>query len=83
MARGFIYLAAVVDWYSRRALSWKVSTTMDVHFCLEAVEEAIEKYGIPEIMNTDQGSQFTNPSFTGLLKDSRSKNTTMTTARSQ
>ena len=69
MARGFIYLAAVVDWFSRRVLSWKISTTMDAHFCLEAVEEALERHGKPEIMNTDQGSQFTSMAFTGLLKD--------------
>jgi putative transposase len=69
MARGFVYLAAVVDWYSRRVLAWKVSNTMDVHFCLEAVEEALEKHGNPEIMNTDQGSQFTSLAFTQLLKD--------------
>ncbi len=69
MSRGFVYLAAVVDWYSRRVLSWKVSTTMDVHFCLEAVEEAMERHGKPEIMNTDQGSQFTSVAFTGLLKE--------------
>ena len=69
MARGFVYLVAVLDWYSRRVLSWKVSTTMDVHFCLEAVEEAIANYGTPEIMNTDQGSQFTGQAFTGLLKE--------------
>jgi putative transposase len=59
MALGFVYLAAVVDWHSRRVLSWKVSTTMDVHFCIEAVEEAMEKFGKPDIFNTDQGSQFT------------------------
>jgi len=69
MARGFVYLAAVVDWYSRRVLTWKVSTTMDTHFCLEAVEEAMANYGTPEIMNTDQGSQFTSQAFTGLLKE--------------
>ena len=69
MARGFVYLAAVLDWHTRRVLSWKVSITMDVHFCLEAVEEAIERYGTPEIMNTDQGSQFTSQAFTGLLKE--------------
>jgi putative transposase len=69
MARGFVYLAAVVDWYTRRTLSWKVSITMDVHFCLEAVEEAIMRYGTPEIMNTDQGSQFTSQAFTRFLKD--------------
>ncbi len=69
MARGFVYLVAVVDWFTRRVLSWKVSTTMDVHFCLEAVEEAIAQYGTPEIMNTDQGSQFTSLAFTQLMKD--------------
>lgn len=69
MARGFFYLAAVIDWYTRRVLSWKVSVTMDVHLCLNAVTEAIEKYGTPEIMNADQGSQFTSQAFTGLLKD--------------
>jgi putative transposase len=69
MARGFVYLAAVVDWHTRRTLSWKVSITMDVHFCLEAVEEAISRYGTPEVMNTDQGSQFTSQAFVGLLKD--------------
>jgi len=69
MARGFVYLVAVVDWFTRRVLSWKVSITMDVHFCLEAVEDAMEQYGTPEIMNTDQGSQFTSQAFTGLLKE--------------
>ncbi len=69
MAKGFVYLAAVVDWFTRRVLAWKVSITMDVYFCLEAVEEAIANYGTPEIMNTDQGSQFTSQAFTGLLKD--------------
>jgi putative transposase len=69
MARGFVYLVAVLDWYSRKVLSWRVSITMDVHFCLEALEEAIALYGAPEIMNTDQGSQFTSQAFTGLLKE--------------
>ncbi len=69
MARGFVYLVAVLDWYSRKVLSWRVSITMDVHFCLEALEEAIARYGAPEIVNTDQGSQFTSMAFTGLLKD--------------
>ena len=69
MARGFVYLVAVLDWYSRKVLSWRVSITMDVHFCLEAVEQAIARYGAPGIMNTDQGSQFTSLAFTGLLKD--------------
>jgi putative transposase len=67
MARGFIYLAAVVDWFSRRVLAWRVSITMEVDFCLEAVEEALARYGKPTIFNTDQGSQFTSTAFTGLL----------------
>ncbi|MGC2810761.1 MAG: IS3 family transposase [Bradyrhizobium sp.] len=67
MARGFVYLAAVVDWFSRRVLSWRLSITMDVDFCLEAVEEALARYGRPAIFNTDQGSQFTSAAFTGLL----------------
>jgi putative transposase len=69
MARGFLFLAAVVDWHSRRVLAWRVSITMDVSFCVEAVEEALEREGAPEIFNTDQGSQFTSEAFTGLLKD--------------
>ena len=69
MARGFVYLTAVVDWYSRRVLAWRVSITMDVYFCLEALEEAIARYGTPDIMNTDQGSQFTSLGFTALLKE--------------
>jgi len=68
MARGFIYLAAVIDWYSRRILSWRISITMDVQFCLDAVQEAIDRYGVPEVFNTDQGSQFTSLAFTDLLK---------------
>lgn len=68
MARGFVYLAAVIDWYSRRVLAWRVSITMETAFCLEAVEEAIARYGVPEIFNTDQGSQFTSADFTGLLQ---------------
>ena len=69
MARGFLFLAAVVDWYSRKVLAWRVSITMDVSFCVEAVEEALARNGAPEIFNTDQGSQFTSEAFTGLLKD--------------
>jgi putative transposase len=68
MARGFVYLAAVVDWFSRRVLSWRLSITMDVSFCLEALEEAFLGNGKPEIFNTDQGSQFTSEAFTGRLK---------------
>jgi len=67
MARGFVYLAAVVDWFSRRVLSWRLSITMEVDFCLEAVEEALAKHGRPDIFNTDQGSQFSSAAFTGLL----------------
>jgi putative transposase len=69
MARGFVYLTAVVDWFSRRVLAWRLSITMEVEFCLDAVEEALAKYGTPEIFNTDQGSQFTSVGFTGLLRD--------------
>jgi putative transposase len=69
MARGFVYLAAVVDWFSRRVLAWRLSITLQVEFCLEAVEEALAKHGRPEIFNTDQGSQFTGGEFTGLLLD--------------
>jgi putative transposase len=69
MARGFIYLAAVVDWFSRRVLAWKLSITMDVSFCIEALEEALSKHGKPEIFNTDQGSQFTSEAFTGRLRE--------------
>jgi putative transposase len=71
MARGFVYLAAVVDWFSRRVLAWRVSITMEVEFCLEAVEEALARHGKPEIFNTDQGSQFTSTAFTGLLLENK------------
>jgi putative transposase len=67
MARGFVYLAAVVDWFSRRVLAWRLSITLEAAFCIEAVEEAIARYGCPEIFNTDQGSQFTSHDFTNLL----------------
>jgi putative transposase len=69
MARGFVYLAAVVDWYSRRVLAWRVSPCMDTSFCIDAVEEALHRYARPEIFNTDQGSQFTSLAFTSMLKD--------------
>jgi putative transposase len=68
MAKGFLYLVAVMDWHSRKVLSWRLSNTMDTGFCLEALEEAIEHYGTPEIFNTDQGSQFTSEAFTSKLK---------------
>ena len=67
MARGFVYLAAVVDWFSRRVLSHRVSITMEAAFCIEALEEALTKYGKPDIFNTDQGSQFTSFDFTDVL----------------
>ena len=69
MAHGFVYLAAVVDWFSRRVLAWRVSITMDTSFCIEALDEALSRYGRPEIFNTDQGSQFTSEAFTGRLKE--------------
>ena len=68
MARGFVYLAVVMDWYSRRVLSHRISITMDTTFCLDAMKEAIANYGVPEIVNTDQGSQFTSLAFVDLLK---------------
>ena len=68
MARGFVYLVAVVDWFSRRVLSHRVSITMDADFCVEALQEALAKHGKPEIFNTDQGSQITSEAFTGVLK---------------
>jgi putative transposase len=71
MARGFVYLAAVVDWFSRRVLTWRLSITMEVDFCLEAVEEALTKYGRPTIFNSDQGSQFTSAALTGLLLENK------------
>jgi putative transposase len=68
MARGFLYLVVIIDWYSRYALSWRLSNTLDAGFCVEALEEALRK-GKPEIFNTDQGSQFTSDAFTGILKE--------------
>jgi putative transposase len=67
MARGFVYLAAVLDWASRRVLSWGVSITMEAAFCVDVLEQALARYGKPEIFNTDQGSQFTGAAFTGVL----------------
>ena len=68
MAKGFVYVVAIIDWFSRKVLSWRLSNTMDVHFCLEALDEALRRYDKPEIFNTDQGSQFTSEAFTGRLK---------------
>jgi len=69
MARGYAYLVAIMDWASRKVLSWRLSNTMDASFCVEALEEATSRYGCPEIFNTDQGSQFTSDDFTDVLKD--------------
>jgi putative transposase len=69
MARGFVYLAAVVDWFSRRVLAWKLSITMETSFCIEALDEALSMNEKPEMFNTDQGSQFTSEAFTGRLKE--------------
>ena len=69
MARGFVYLAAVVDWFSRKVLAWKLSITMEASFCIEVLDEALSRNEKPEIFNTDQGSQFTSEAFTGRLKE--------------
>ena len=69
MARGFVYLVAIMVWYSRRVLSFRLSNTMSADFCVEALEEALALYGPPEIFNTDQGSQFTGKDFIGVLED--------------
>jgi putative transposase len=69
MARGFVYLAAVVDWFTRRILAWRVSITLETDFCIEAVQEALDRHGAPEIFNTDQGSQFTSTEFIKVLAD--------------
>lgn len=68
MAKGFVYLVVVMDWHSRKTLSWRLSNTMDTDFCVEALEEAIRHYGRPEIFNTDQGAQFTSEAFTSVLR---------------
>jgi putative transposase len=67
MARGFVYLAVVLDWFSRRVLSWRVSITMEATFCIETLEDALAHHGKPDIFNTDQGSQFTDRAFTAVL----------------
>lgn len=73
MRRGFVYLAAVIDWFSRRVLSWRLSITLETEFCIEAVEEALARFGKPEIFNTDQGSQFTSQAFIKVLKEAEIK----------
>ena len=67
MARGFVYLIAIVDWFSRRVLAWRLSITLETDFCIEALEEALTRFGTPDIFNTDQGSQFTSMAFTSVL----------------
>lgn len=69
MAKGFVYLVAVIDWYSRKVLSWRLSNSMDTDFCIDALEEALSRYGCPDIFNTDQGAQFTSEAFTDVLKE--------------
>jgi len=69
MRKGFVYLVAIMDWHSRKVLSWRLSNTLDADFCVRALREALARFGAPEIMNTDQGSQFTGEAFTTLLKD--------------
>lgn len=71
--KGFCYLVAVIDWHSRAVLSWRLSNSMDTDFCVEALKEAIDEFGIPEIFNTDQGSQFTSKEFTGVLLEKNIK----------
>ncbi len=81
MARGFVYLAVVLDWFSRRVLSWRVSITMEAAFCVETLEDALARHGKPEIFNTDQGSQFTGEAFTGVLADNTTALRSAWTAR--
>ena len=69
MRRGFLYLVAIMDWASRKVLAWRLSNTMDADFCVAALEEALARFGKPEIFNTDQGSQFTSSAFTNVLRD--------------
>ena len=69
MRKGFLYLVAIMDWHSRKVLSWMLSNTMDTDFCISALEEALAKYGAPDIFNTDQGSQFTSFAFTNVLRE--------------
>jgi putative transposase len=69
MRSGFVYLVAIMDWHSRRVLSWRLSNTLDSSFCVEALEEALARFGKPEIFNTDQGAQFTSEAFTGPLRE--------------
>ena len=73
MRKGFLYLLAIMDWFTRKVLAWRISNTLDAEFCLEALNEAIHKFGPPEIMNTDQGSQFTSFDWTDRLQRAKTK----------
>ena len=73
MRRGFLYLVAIVDWFSRKVLAWRLSNSMDADFCVEALKEALAKYGTPEIFNTDQGSQFTSGAWIDVLTEAKVK----------
>ena len=73
MRKGYLYLVVIMDWYSRKVLSWRLSNIMDTDFCVESLKEALKKYGIPEIFNTDQGCQFTSKIFTGILRENKIK----------
>ena len=73
MAHGFLYLVAIIDWASRAVLAWRLSNTMDMSFCIAALDEALARYGKPKIFNTDQGSQFTSETFTGRLRQRGSR----------
>jgi putative transposase len=68
LAGGFVYLVAIIDWYARKVLSWRISNTMEAQFCVDCLEEALNTHGVPEIFNTDQGTQFTSENFTGVLQ---------------
>jgi putative transposase len=68
LAHGFVYLVAIIDWYSRRVLSWRISNSMEAVFCVDCLEEALRHHGKPEIFNSDQGAQFTSIAFTGMLE---------------
>jgi putative transposase len=73
MRRGFLYLVAIMDWATRKVLVWRLSNTMDAEFCVEGLNEALARFGKPEVFNTDQGSQFTSADFTGVLRDAEVK----------
>ena len=73
LAKGFLYLVAIMDWWSRKVLAWRLSNTMDVQFCVDALDDALSRHGPPEIFNTDQGSQFTSWAWTQRLREAGSR----------